>query len=534
MMTKLLCTGWCRNLADPPSQLPSVAVGHGPTPTPTPSLTPVETGSGPRPQGVVGRWLVDPAGVERELLAGLRTTLANWWVEWRPVVLAVAVVLVVTRVGLAWRRGRAWRRARDGGRWLQVVPPTATSTGQGQTMWRGLAGLLRACRLGRRLRLLAWEVHADDGQVVAGLWVPASIDDGHTARTVTGAHPKARVRTGRVGAGAGPDGLAEPEPASPDVRDRVRALAARVLGAAGQRGRPDMVPGPASAGYLLVPASMWAPLLADTNPGPARSSHTPRVGEADGLRMVFGVLAGTPAGYRAVWQVLARPLPSGTVRAARRVRRAGGGPPGRGLPARAVLCLAGLVEAGVRAVLDIAAPGPTTPASRSGRGRGLGPTVDPVTAQRRRDALTKASGELVEVCVRIVVTGPSRTRCREHAFEAANALRAVTAQPLHAVRLPGRICATIGVRGLGNGLGARFGGGAGHRQGWFVVTDAEVGALARLPHQPAAHRFSTSGAPHLPPPAGIPRLPLAGEPLGPAGDNDEGLDGAGPTLRGAA
>ena len=48
-------------------------------------------------------------------------------------------------------------------------------------------------------------------------------------------------------------------------------------------------------------------------------------------------------------QVLARPLPRATARAARRVRRAGGGPPAPGLPAQAVLGLAGVAEAGVRA-----------------------------------------------------------------------------------------------------------------------------------------------------------------------------------------
>jgi hypothetical protein len=133
--------------------------------------------------------------------------------------------------------------------------------------------------------------------------------------------------------------------------------------------------------------------------------------------------------------------------------------------------------------------------------------VDAVTAQRRRDALVKVSGELVEVCVRVVVSGPDRRVCRARAFEIANGMQVATRQQVHAIRLR-HAHATVAGRGQGNwrsvGL---FAARAGHRWGWFVATPAELGGLARFPHQPAVHRFDAATASHLPALTGIPLLP---------------------------
>jgi hypothetical protein len=169
----------------------------------------------------------------------------------------------------------------------------------------------------------------------------------------------------------------------------------------------------------------------------------------------------------------------------------------------------------LRAALDVATPGPSTagvPRAGAGSHPGGG-RVDAITRQERRLAAVKASAELVEVCVRIVVTGPDRSRCRQHAWRAANAFRGVvTAQATDTVRIPdaGR---RVRGRAIGNGprIGLR-GPRPGHGRGWFVATDTEVGSLARLPHNPALHRFVVAGAPHLPAPLGIPRLGAPGEP----------------------
>jgi hypothetical protein len=476
-------------LTDLPARLAAVAAGHGPTPNPSPSVSP--TG------GVVRRWLTDPAGVERRLLTGLEAAVSDWWATWHPVALAAVVAAVAARVVLSGLRARSWRRARDRGRWLQVVPPPTTTTKQGQKLWAGLVGLARPGRLGRHLRLIGWEVHADDQRLTAGLWLPATIDAGQTARAVTAAYPRAQVRPGQHGRYAAPTGLAAPHPARPTAWSR---LVGRRGSVARQRER-----GPASAGYLAVPAAMWAPLLPDPNSSGAQSGD----GTADGLRNAYSALAHTPAGYRTVLQILTRPLPPGTARAARRVGRAGGGPPGPGLPARGLLTLLDLLTAVVRAGLDLAVPGP--PPTRSAAARRAAASrdggVDVVTAQRHREALVKASGDLVEVCVRVVVSGPDRRVCRAKAFEIANGVQVATSQQMHAIRLA-RAHPTVAGRVQGNWRAVGpLAAGAGHRRGWFVATPAELGGLARFPHQPAVHRFDPATAPHLPVPTGIPVLP---------------------------
>lgn len=495
------------------------AVGFATLPSPAGRV------SMPGSSGVVWQRLTDPAGAERALLAGLRSALIGWWASWAPAVIAVVVAGVTLRLGLAVWHARTWRRARDAAGWLAVVPPAATTTAQGQLLWRVLAGVLRPGRLGRHARLLAWEVHADAEQVVAGLWVPSSVGAGQVSEAAASCYLGARIVAGPRGRCSLPGGLTPAGSATAGLWRRAAGATARRCGCSP---RPR---GPVSVGYLLVPGrSMWAPLLGDTTLGSGQLSPRSRAGDetGDGLRMAFAALANTPVGYRTVLQVLARPLPPGTNRAARRVRRADGGPPGPGLPARALLGSLGLVEAVMRTGLDLLAPGPST--TRAPARSGREPSLDPVTASRRREALVKAGSELVEVCVRVVVSGPNRAGCRQEAFTIANALRqVVTAQPLEAVRLPaaGR---TVAARGRGNWRAvAPLVNGARHRRGWFVATDTEVGALARLPHRPAVHRFETAGAPHLPAPADLPRIPLppADPPDGGGEDTASALPDAG-------
>jgi hypothetical protein len=500
----------CASLA---SSLASGRVVLSPLGVPTPGVP--SPSVSPSPEGVVGRWLTDPGGVEHDVLGRVGAELAAGWAQWRPLIVALAVFAVVVRLGLWGWRVQAWRSALARARWVEVVAPPVTQTAQAQQLWRQLAGLLRPGRLGGGARLLAWELHADGDRAVAGLWVPGGVAVQQVSRAVTSAYPRTRIRLGPIGPDAGPV-LASPRPAPPGVGRRVWAAAGGVGGSA-------RVGGPVSAGYVVVPASMWAPLLAGAGSGSGQVSPRARSSEAgaDGLRMACAALAAVPPGYIAVLQVLVRPLPPGTRRAARRVRRSQGGPPGPGVAVRVLLGLVGVGEAAVRAVLDLAIPGPATrpaPTAAGARGRIHQDGADPVVRAERHLAEVKAGSELVEVCVRVVVTGHVRTVCREQAFEVANALRGVvTAQPTHAVRLPaaGR---AVAVRRRGNRLGP-LSGGVGHRRGWFVATDTEVGALARLPHQPGLYGFEVARAPHLPAPAGIPRIGVwdGEEPAGPPG-----------------
>jgi hypothetical protein len=470
--------------------------------------------------GLLERWSLNPSAVHRELWARLQTNLEQSWTTFRPlIVMGIAITLSVG-VLLWWLRARAWRRARDSARWVEVLPPAATGAEDGPAMWRQLTGLLRPGALGARMRLLTWELHAGHEQVHAGLWVPGSINPAHVVRAVSGAYPRSRVSAGLLGTNPGPL-LPPPRPAPPGLLQRARERIAW------ERGRPAPVRRPASVGYVLVPRiSMWLPLLADPALFAARSrlraSRTRSAADAsDPLGMLCLCLASTPPGYRTIVQVLARPLPPGTRSAARRVRRSGGAPPGPGPAGLSVLGLVHLGESAVRAVLDLATPGPGPADATRPTGRVVDAGVDPVTRQQHREAAAKAAGELVEICVRVMVCGPNRRRCRERAWEAANSLRAViTAQGSDTIRLP-HPEATITSRTASNwrAAGLRLSSRAGHWRGWFVATDTEVGALARLPLHPALYRFDVTWAPHLPAPTQIPRIhptritPLNGVPM---------------------
>jgi len=398
-----------------------------------------------------------------------------------PGAVAALIGVAVLTAALWWRRRRTWRRARAAARWVELEPPSHTETAHAQEMWRQLTGLLRPGALGARTRLLAWELHAGAQQVRAGLWVPGTV---------------------------GAEDVAEALAAS------YRRSAVRVRAAADTGGSP--VPRAASAGYVVVPrTSMWQPLTTSTPSSSGRPSlrGSSAASVGDPLDGLWRALAGTPHGYRMTVQVLARPMTRGTRAQACRTRRFVGDRGDRRtqpLPELLLSGLANVVTGVLVGFLDALLPGPPARTATS-RSRTHVPALDPITQQERRTAAAKASAELVEICVRIVAVGPDRVRCRQLAWRAANALRGVvTAQATDTVRLPdaGRR-AHLRMTGNGASIGLR-GRRPGHLRGWFAVTDAEVGALARVPHQPAWFRFTLAGAPHLPAPLGLPRLGTPG------------------------
>jgi hypothetical protein len=421
-------------------------------------------------------------GAERDLLRRLLAPVPDVVEVLVPVVVSGLIGLIAGIVLLRWRKRQVWRRACAASRWVEVASPPGTETAHGQELWRQLTGLLRPGALGAWRRLLVWELHAQAERISAGVWVPGTIDAEHVAQALRASYRRCAVT---VRAPDGADDSSSPPPA-------------------------------ASAGYVVVPrTSTWQPLLAEATAGSGTVSPrmTSRGSSTDSLDGLWTALAETPRGYRTVVQILVRPLPRRTRAQARQVRRAAG-ERGRSRVHRGALelLLTGIVTLAtglLAGLLEVFAPGPRRAATSRSPGRSPTPALDPITQLERRTAAVKASAELAEVCVRIVTVGPDRSRCRELAWRAANSLRgAVTAQGTDTLRLPdaGR---RLHTRQTGNGPGIRVRGRRpGHWRGWFVATDTEVGALARLPHRPAWFRFVTAGAPHLAAPEGLPRLLL--------------------------
>lgn len=485
----------------------------GSPPQPSPCEPP------PASEPIDGRitcWLTDPADAQRELWRDLLAASARLWDDVVQALPFVATSTVTAGLLIWLLRTRAWRRARANARWLTITPPPMADTANGQQLWRALTGLLRPGALGSRMRLLAWELHSDGEQVVAGLWVPGTVNAQHVAHAVASAYHRAATEESQPGELRGPS-LASPTPTHPRLVRKLREWWAE------RHGRPLPQRRPVAVAYVVVPrTSMWQPLLTDTPTGSGRltrgtSGRSSNGGAHDPLAALCLALAGTPAGYQTVVQVMTRPLAARTRGAARRIRRTAGDPPGPGMLARGSLglitALMKVLTSVARDALDLAAPGPTprpsrTPAARPGAAKRSG--TDPVTQHEHRAAAEKASAELVEICVRVAAFGQDRRRCRELAWQSANTLRTIiTAQATDSVRLR-RAERTVSLRGVRNRSAAGWlGARAGHSRGWFVATDTEVGAIARLPHRPATYGFSVAGAPHVPVPKGIPRLSAA-------------------------
>ena len=480
-----------------------------------PSPSPAADGA---PAGWVRRWVIDPGGAERRLRRDLSDMIVQGWRDWASALFVVLATVIVVVVLVCWLRARAWRHACSSARWVQIDPPVRSQTANGQVMWRQLTGLLLAG--GPGARVLSWEAFSAADRLRAGLWVPGTVGATQVAACVAASYRRSAARIYR------PDRLDGPCVDLDQVRPRPGESGRRACRSAKGR-RPLPTVGRVSVGCVVVPrSSMWQPLLSDMTVGSGRLTPR-RIGSeaedgADPLDGLWLFLQRLPTGYQGLVQILVRPLPGATRTMARRVRRAAGDQPSPSARATHGLLnlLTAVVVAAVSAAIDVITPGPAKGAgTRRGSGPNGRPVADPVVAAERRVMATKATAELVEVCVRIVVSGSHRRQCRALTWQAANTLRAViTAQGTATIRLPAAE-RRVQAHRLRNGIHLR-GGGARHRRGWFVVTDTELGAFARLPHRPGQHGFAVSGAPHLPPPHGIPRLGT-----GDARCHPDGVDG---------
>jgi DNA polymerase III delta prime subunit len=193
----------------------------------------------------------------------------------------------------------------------------------------------------------------------------------------------------------------------------------------------------------------------------------------DPLRLVLGQLTGLEQGERALVQVLARPA-SGREQArlltiARRLR-------------------AGQPLSRLQRLLDLLQPVPATP-------RRTPP--DPTIAPEVREALTKAAQPLFRVLVRLAVVAPTAAKARGRIHALCGAFAAYEG--------------SVGLRrrrlwhGQHKLEQRRLGRGA------FLLSAAELAALAHLPEPQALAGLVRAGARSVPPPAG---LPEQGKPLG--------------------
>jgi hypothetical protein len=193
----------------------------------------------------------------------------------------------------------------------------------------------------------------------------------------------------------------------------------------------------------------------------------------DPLRLVLGQLAGLEHDEWALVQVLARPATTREqarlLTIARRLRA--GQPLGR-----------------LQRLLDLLQPAPATPRRTP---------ADPTIAPEVREALTKAGQPLFRVLVRLAVVAPTAAQARGRIHALCGAFAAYEGSVgLRRRRL------WHGERKLAQ---RRLGRGA------FVLSAAELAALAHLPEPQALAGLVRAGARSVPPPPGIPER---GKPLG--------------------
>jgi hypothetical protein len=193
----------------------------------------------------------------------------------------------------------------------------------------------------------------------------------------------------------------------------------------------------------------------------------------DPLRLVLGQLAGLEQGERALVQVLARPA-TGREQArlltiARRLR-------------------AGQPLSRPQRLLDLLQPVPATPR----------PTPqDPTIAPEVREALTKAGQPLFRVLVRLAVVAPTAAQARGRIHALCGAFAAYEG--------------SVGLRRHRLWHGQRKLEQRQLGRGAFLLSAAELAALAHLPEPEALAGLVRAGARSVPPPAG---LPEEGKPLG--------------------
>ena len=238
------------------------------TPLPLPRFPPLRSGPGPgSTQGSpLARWLVDPGGYLREVGA--------WW--WSALIvygpLAGAGVILASVAAVSLRRMidiSRLERWHTRARWVLIVlPPTVEPEG-GQRLWERLHAIARPWR--HRLRHgqphVGFEIFAEPGRIVIGMWVPSAVPPGLVEHAIRGAWPG-------VGVDITQSDIPDPVPDPPPGQIRVTEGARLVLG-------------------------RHAAL-------PLRTHHT-----VDPLRVVLASLHGLSDGQSACIQILARPLTGG-------------------------------------------------------------------------------------------------------------------------------------------------------------------------------------------------------------------------------
>ena len=441
------------------------------TPPPLPRFSPWRAGPGQHTG--LARWLIDPGGYWREASA--------WW--WSALIvygpMAGAGVILASVAALTLRRMldiSRLQRWHTRARWVLIVlPPTVEAEG-GLRLWERLHAIARPWyhRLRHGQPHVGFEIFAQPGRIVIGMWVPSAIPPGLVEDSIRGAWPG-------VGVDMIQAEIPDPVPDPPPGRIRVSEGARLVLGR-----------------HCALPL---------------RTHHT-----TDPLRVVLASLHGLSDGQSACIQILARPLTGGLrVTLARRAAiRMATSPtvkpsllalhsPG-GRLARLTL---DAMFAVVRLLLDVLSP--TTLAPTSGRGGGYRdqtgrrgprpPFARDIAAATGTKTGAAQSMWAVQTALVTSTTLPAdatdtatrntRRACRGDAASLAAGFRVFAAHnQLRRRRLPHP-------EGLGlRAMPGMFGG-------QLMGTD-ELAALAHLPLDERTAGLDRAGANPVAPPPGIP------------------------------
>jgi hypothetical protein len=339
---------------------------------PTTPPTPPGTVCTPGKQGV-------PDSIVGQLLCGQYATHApqhayQWLSGHWPHLAALLALVVALRVAWAVARVVAWRCHARAARFLEIVPPVTATPAATLGLWRLLATVLpRPSRLTLRPARLVWEVATTPAGMRCGLWIPPGVNPTAVARIAQRAWPGARLTQA-------------PPPALP--------------------------PGYPAAGRVLRPARPeWLPLLDNPDRQPSRWRDGPEVAE-DRMRAVFDGLAAAGRTGGGLLQVVVQRAPKHRVAVLRhatlhptRARHGSGSLRTLGLATRALQAL-------IRAVLDLVAPGPTQRSVAHAR------AVDPYAAELTRDARAKyATSPHLLVEIRAIAAGATRGAARAAAAD---------------------------------------------------------------------------------------------------------------------
>ena len=407
----------------------------------------------PNASSPLGQLITDPLGaLTRWAHQALQLAISHL-----PLVVGLTVAGIALLASVRWLRVRLQRRhlLPDRAQIVHIQVPPQVEAAAAAALWANLIGLLRP----RWRRVLfgqphvAFEYHWDGPQLHLGMWVPGCIPAALVARAVEAAWPAARTT------------LTAPRPLIPD--------------------RPDRSGGVVVTGGVLR--------LARPDHHPIATSHTMTGGTgraADPIRALLGAAAGIAPGQHAVVQVLARPATG------RRLARAA--------------CAAAHLRGTHRPTLtgrifDLLTPGA---AGRPSTTRHAVAAAYPERAAEIRAILDKAAAPRFEVIVRYAAatthtTDPEAARAfvrgRAHALASAFAVHAGRNHfERHRLRRP---LQALDSRQMGRG---------------YLLSTAELAAIAHLPHDPAVPGLARAGANTIPPPPAVPAGGWDTKPLGTA------------------